>query len=75
VARLGELDVDGRLVLKEVLKNKGMRVCSVFEGLRLEGGGHGDESLCSVKHEERIFSLLRVLMSKEMSCMHLSCVN
>jgi len=51
-----------------------MRVCSAFGRLRLEGGGHGDELFCSVKHEENFLSLLNVVISKGLSCMHLSCV-
>jgi len=53
MARFGELDVDGRMMLK----NKGMRAFSAFGRLSLEGGGHGDELFCSVKHEGFFFTL------------------
>jgi len=51
-----------------------MRPCSAFERLSLEGGGHGDESFCPVKDEENHFSLLNVVIFKELSSMHLRCV-
>jgi len=51
-----------------------MRAYSAFERLRLEGGGRGDVSFCPVKHEETLYSLLNVVISKGLSCMHLSSV-
>jgi hypothetical protein len=55
------------------LKNKRIRACSVLERFSFECGGLGDESFCSVKHRG-FCSLLRVLVSKGLSCMHLSSV-
>jgi hypothetical protein len=64
---LRDTGVDGRIILKQILRKLGISICTEFDLLRIWSCIHGHESSTSIKGEEFLGELSDYKLLKKVS--------